>query len=92
MNVANHYHTRIVSMMTVLKANNVDVDCITVFKNVAIGYTMRHLIIDSCTDRLREVHKIDGTRVCIISDNILMYNFIDVVKTHAFLCSLHRVF
>jgi hypothetical protein len=77
--------------MSILIADNVDVDRITTLKNVAVGNTMGDLIIDGGADRLREVHKVDGTGISIISDNIIMYNFVDIVEAHAFLRSLHCV-
>ena len=77
--------------MSILIADNVDVDRITTLKNVAVGNTMGDLIIDGGADRLREVHEVDGTGISIISDNIIMYNLVDIVEAHAFLRSLHCV-
>ena len=48
MNITNHNHSRIISMVTVLIADNINVKVITILKLIIIGHSMTNHIINAC--------------------------------------------
>jgi len=45
--ISNHDHSRVVSMMAVLEADDVDVDSVAILEHITVRHSMRDLIIHS---------------------------------------------
>ena len=58
-NITNQHHSRIVSVASILVANDIDIDVVTVFKFVVRGDTVRHDIIDRSAHALWEMVEVN---------------------------------
>ena len=60
MDVAKHHHARVVTVMPLVVADDIDVEVLSVFEELGIGHAMCHHIVDGGAHRLREMHEIYG--------------------------------
>ena len=83
--IFNENHRRVIAVETVLVADNIYVEQVTSFELIRVGQAMANDIIHAEADALREVHEVDGRRVRIISDNVVMDDLVEFNEGHAWL-------
>ena len=60
MDIAKHHHGRVVTVMPLIVADDIDVQVLSVFEDLGIGHAMCHHIVDGGAHRFREMHEIYG--------------------------------
>lgn len=83
MHITKQYHARIVTMMSILIAHDIDVQVVSILKHITVWYAVRDHIVNRSAHRFWKLVKPNCRRVRLISHNVIMHNLINVVKTHA---------
>jgi hypothetical protein len=66
-------------MMAIEVANHVYIEVITIYEHSIAGNSVADDFIHGGTDALREMHVVNGTRICIMLDDELMNQLINVI-------------
>ena len=60
MNITQHHHRRVVSVMAMLVAYDIDIEIVAVLENIAVWHTVRNDVIYARANALLKMMKTNG--------------------------------